>query len=89
MKTKPLNKTQVKLIATIGALGFREPSTPETRTNPFSGVTCALSPLACKVYDFVTTQHLVCGRDYTRKDWDNARYLFCAQWPNEYMDLID
>ena len=85
---KPLTKTQIKLIATIEKLGFREPSAPQPRTNPFSGATFTLSPLACKVYDFITTR-LVCGRDYTRKDWDNARYLFRAQWPNEYMDLID
>ena len=86
---KTLTETQIKLLGTIGAIGIKEPSTPESRSNPYTGVTYVLTPIACKLYDFVTVKHLACGRDFTRKDWDNARYLFIAQWPKEYMDLLD
>jgi len=86
---KAPTKAQVSLLTRLSALGFGEPSSPQPRTNPFSGATRTLTPLACKLYDFITARTLVCGRDYTRKDWDNARYMFMGNWSSEYMDLID
>jgi len=65
------------------------PKVKQTRTNPFTGVTHLLDPEAVQLYDFITTKKWVCGRDYTRNEWDHARYYFAQEWPNEYMDLLD
>ncbi len=74
---------------TLTKLAFEKPTTAENRTNPISGITHTLVPEACQLYDFITTSHYVCGKDYTRKAWDNARYYFCQEWPDEYFDLLD
>jgi len=84
-----MNKSQIKLIAKITEMGYVAPKSPEVRTNPYSGASRVLEPLACQLYDFVTTRHHVCGRDYTRAEWDRARYLFAEKWPPQYMDLLD
>ena len=42
-----------------------------------------------RLYDFITTKVFVCGIDYTRHEWDNARYHFMSRWPNQYFDLLD
>lgn len=82
-------KLKLKTIETIRKLGFHPPENPQPRTNPFTGVTHTLEPDAVQLYDFITTRKYVCGRDYTRSEWDNARYNFQSRWPNEYMDLLD
>jgi len=41
------------------------------------------------LYDFITTKKHTCGQDYTRRDWDTARYTFAEEWPDAYYDLID
>ena len=41
------------------------------------------------LYDFITTKTLVCGKDFTRQTWDNARYCFATEWPEQYYDLLD
>lgn len=84
-----LKKSYVNAIAKVRELKFVEPAMKENRTNPFTGSTHTLEPLACMLYDFITTRTLVCGRDYTRQTWDNARYAFLTLWPNEYYDLLD
>lgn len=84
-----MKKSYQRAIDAIRALGFKEPAQPDTRTNPFTGKSRLLCPLACMLYDFITVKHLTCGKDYTRQTWDNARYCFLEQWPDEYYDLID
>ena len=86
---KPLKKSQLRVLATVDRLGYIIPGNGEVRTNPYSGAACLLCPLAVALYDFITTQNYCCGRDYTRTDWDNARYLFLELWPDEYYKLID
>lgn len=86
---KTMKPSQLKLIEQVRALGFKEPQFPEARTNPFSGVRHGLQPTACMLYDFITTKNLVCGKDYTRKLWDECRMLFLEIWPDEYYDLLD
>lgn len=65
------------------------PKKPENRTNPYTGITHLLTPKACQLYDFITTKDFVCGEDYTQQEWDQARYYFAQEWPDEYMDLLD
>lgn len=84
-----MKKSFQNAIAAIRKLGFVEPTTPQERRNPYTGKTHTLVPLAVMVYDFITTRTFVCGKDYTRQTWDNARYGFMAEWPDEYYDLLD
>lgn len=87
--TMTKNKNFLKSIEKVRALGFKEPAQNEVRTNPYTGRSHSLEPLAVMLYDFITTRDLVCGRDYTRGTWDNARYAFAEMWPDEYMNLLD
>lgn len=89
MNNKPLKKSYQNAIAKIRELGFTEPPTSQTRTNPYSGQSCELEPLAVMIYDFVTTRTLVCGQHFTQQTWDNCRYVFMTLWPDAYMTLID
>ena len=89
--TTPSKSSHLRAIETARRLGFHEPEGRESfeRTNPFSGVTCRLTGLGCMMYDFITTKVHTCGRDYSRRDWDWARYMFLELWPDEYYKLID
>ena len=90
MKTQPkIKKSYQNAIDKVRELGFKEPQTNEKRTNPFSGVSCELEPLAVMLYDFITVRNLTCGIHYTKQTWDNARYCFATLWPDEYYKLID
>jgi hypothetical protein len=80
---------QADLLTAIRDLGFKEDIGNVVRTNPFSQVSRVLCPQAGMLYDFITTKKFVCGQDYTRSQWDNARYLFLENWPGEYYDLLD
>jgi hypothetical protein len=83
------NKNFLKSIENVRKLGFKEPTETQFRTNPFTGKTHPLKPLAVMLYDFITNHHLTCDKDYTRQDWDNCRYAFNEMWPDEYYDLLD
>ena len=82
-------KLRNKTKATIERLGFKQPTERQARRNPNTGKQHVLEPEACQLYDFVVTRVYVCGKDYTRQEWDNARYYFLSKWPDEYYDLID
>jgi hypothetical protein len=88
-KRPKLMKSHLNAIERIRALGFKEPAEPQPRRNPYTGLQHTLEPLAVMLYDFITTRTLVCGKDFTRQTWDNARYCFNIQWPREYYDLLD
>lgn len=83
MKLRESTKT------TLFKLGFEQPTAPQERTNPFTLRKHVLEPEAVQLYDFITTRKFVCGKDYTRQAWDNARYYFCTKWPTEYFELLD
>lgn len=90
---KPLMKswknTIIKLTTAghlLAAYGSAEALVP--RTNPYSACTRQLSPFAAGLYDWITSHDPV-RKPFTRSDWDNARYMFNACWPDEYYDLID
>ncbi len=87
--TPKFNKSTLRAIAAAERLGFKRPEQPEKRQNPFTGRSHVLAPEACLLYDFVTTKTATMGRDYTRQEWDWARYGFCGCWPTEYFDLLD
>jgi len=86
MKTSKLSPPSAEMLE---ELDIELPPENQTRTNPFTGVSHILTPQACQIYDFITTKIWTCGVDYTRKEWDNARYYFLQEWPKEYFDLID
>jgi hypothetical protein len=100
MSTPTLNKRQQKLIT---KLDLPLPDGPEERTNPYTGRSCILNPLAVALYDFITESNAIGQLDifrrppsvrykdkaYAIRDWDGARMIFRIMWPDEYMDLID
>jgi hypothetical protein len=90
---KPLKKSQLRVLRTCERLGFEvmeeDVDTPATRINPYSGALCKLTPFACMLHDFIVTRMFICGKDFTRQDWDTARYMFNEFWPDEYYKLID
>jgi hypothetical protein len=63
----------------------------ETVTNPFTGRSRELEPLAVALYDFI----IGWSNSYTPpegssiREFDCARGLFRKNWPSEYMDLLD
>lgn len=78
MKKIKLTKTQQKVLDLL-VIGTES----ETVKNPFSGVTCVLEPTAVALYDYI----MGCQMLGTYKYFDQARYLFCALWPEEYSKL--
>ena len=84
-----MTKAQTNMIGRIEKIGFKLPASGGSRSNPYTGKTHTLTPLACQLYDFITTRFHTCGVDYTRQDWDRARYMFAELWPTEYFDLLD
>jgi hypothetical protein len=87
IKTTKREQSMLEFINT--RLNFKPPAKSETRTNPYTGKKHLLEPIACQLYDFITTRYYVCGKDYTRLDWDTARMMFLKNWPDEDYDLID
>jgi len=75
-----LTPAQEKFIATL-EVGTEN----EDVTNPFSGVTCNLTPVGVALYDFIMGAQML-GK---YKDFDRARYIFAELFPDEYMKLID
>ena len=75
-------------LATMTRLGFKASAEPQVRRNPYTGKQHTLVPEAVMLYDFITTR-ATCDVDYTRAEWDNARYYFASKWSDEYFDLLD
>jgi hypothetical protein len=92
---KPLSKSQINLLAKLETLGVVVGNDSQVRTNPFSGVSCNLTPLAVALYDFVVKAYgsraglTFNGKTLSVSTWDNTRYLFMAIWPDEYFKLLD
>ena len=88
---RKLKKSEVNLLAKLDSLGVMPATAPATRTNPYSGASHTLEPLAVTLYDFIINQHNAgnVGRLFPVSIWNRARYLFLDLWPNEYYNLID
>ncbi len=94
---KKLSKPQTNLLIQLDNFGVVAPAANETRTNPYTGKTHNLSPLACALYDFVTgarnngwgTPISFNGHKVQVGQWDRTRYLFMDLWSDEYYDLLD
>lgn len=71
-------------IARLEALNIPKSLVPEKRTNPYTGISHVLDPDALRLYDFIVTRKYVCGVDFSRAEWDNARYHFMSRWPSQY-----
>ena len=58
---------------------------PEVITNPFSGRSCELEPLAVALYDYIKG----CEAMKEYKEMGLALGIFAAKWPSEYYTLLD
>lgn len=93
MKTNPvLSPVQQRLIDKLQTKGLATLVSGSTRTNPYSGVTVELCPLAAALTDWIVSpqrgDEIAAGK-LARNDWDRARYLFLALWPEPYYQLLD
>ncbi len=92
---KTLSKPQSNLLGFMSSLGISAPPVPTSRRNPFSGIVREIPPLACALYDFITGtlnrmgSLTYSGQKVTVPQWDRARYLYLALYPESYYDLID
>jgi hypothetical protein len=74
------NLTNEELIKTLDI-----PKTPQSRTNPFSGDTLTLEPLAVAVHDYVKK----CERERYSQGLQQGIEIFASRWAEEYMILLD
>ena len=95
MKTNPsLTPVQGRLIDKLKTKGLVILDTAPTsvRRNPYSGEEVELLPLAAALVDWIVSprrgDEINAGK-LARNDWDRARYLFLALWPEAYYSLID
>lgn len=88
---RKLSKSQANVFKRMAKLGVIPANAPAVRTNPYSGVSHTLEPLAVTLHDFVVNSYKagMVGRLFPVSVWDNARYTFLAVWPKEFYDLID
>lgn len=88
---KNLSKSQINLFKKMAALGVKPVNTPATRSNPYSGVSVTLEPLAATLHDFVIDMYRagMVGKLFPVSVWDKARYTFLEFWPESYYSLID
>jgi len=75
-----LTKTQQRIIndLSVGKMS-------EVIKNPFTGEEVLLEPTAVALYDYIKGCEIL--GNY--KEFDQARYAFCALWPDAYMKLLD
>ncbi len=94
MKTNPvLTPVQQRLVAKLQTKGLSmvDP-VPCVRVNPYSGVSVELCPLAANLTDWIVSPvrgDQIHAGQLARGDWDRARYLFLALWPEAYYQLLD
>ena len=90
-KLKPAQLNLLKKLDSLGVVIKDELFLPNNRTNPFSGKTCCLPPLAATLYDWIILSYHngKVGVEFPVSIWDRTRYLFLEFWPDEYYDLID
>lgn len=99
---KKLKSPQVNLLAKLAdTYNVSLPETAQSRTNPYTGATRTLQPLAVALHDFIVDNYRndnVKGQSLSANMkttaiptnvWDAARNFFRTFWPDEYFDLID
>jgi hypothetical protein len=88
---QPLAKRHLATLKKIHKMGIRPRAEGATRTNPYSGISHQLSPLATTLYDFIINSYQagMVGRHVPVSLWDSSRHLFLEIWPDQYFDLID
>jgi len=70
----------------VGDLGVLQVGTEsETVTNPFSGASCTLEPVAVAVYDLTKGAEMMGNYDIVQK----CLAYFSEHYPKEYMTLLD
>jgi hypothetical protein len=86
-----LAKRHLATLKKIHKLGVTLRAEGATRTNPYSGISHQLSPLATTLYDFIINSYKfkMVGREVPVSLWDSSRHLFLEIWPDQYFDLID
>lgn len=90
-KGTKLMKSYQNALRKIHELGYTVGTESAMRSNPFTGVSRTLEPLAVTLYDFIIREYNAgnVGKRFPVSTWDNARYLFLTLWSDEYYDLID
>lgn len=92
------NPIPLKWQATLSRLitaGILRAEYHETRfrhvdTNHLSGVMCRTTPLFHDLYVWICRPRAdAMEAPFTIADWNNARYIACVCWPDEYYCLID
>lgn len=98
---RTLKKSEANLLDKLESFGVTLPNASDTlvRSNPFSGVSVKLDPVAVALFDFITKSYQnytatrgtfsYRGITFPVSVWDRSRYLFLAYWPKAYYDLID
>lgn len=88
---KKLSKSQINLFKKMAAIGVKPVIETVTRSNPYSGVSVSLSPIAATLHDFIINQYKagMVGKLFPVSVWDKARYTFLEFWPDAYYQLID
>lgn len=72
--------------------GYKVGSENETITNPYSKISVVLCPEAVAMYDIIRGCEISLHNSYNEKTEElfyTARDIFRANWPEEYMALID
>ena len=92
-------KTKFDLKLTASELAFMKQLNynheGETVTNPYSGISCTLCPDAVALFDFILgvnrswQQGRNIGNEELTEYFLMARDIFRANWPKEFMLLID
>jgi hypothetical protein len=88
---KPVQERLIAKLRTKGLVSVRIDDDC-VRHNPYSGVQVQLCPLAASLCDWIVSPrrgHCIDQKLLSRNDWDRARMLFLALWPDAYYDLID
>ena len=97
IKTEKTYEERIQIIIDALEVGISK----ERITNPFSGESTELEPLAAALYDFIKgaelTMNSALSDDYTlpdalepiRQDFEDALAYFSEHWPKEYMLLLD
>ncbi len=96
MKTNPvLTPVQQRLVAKLQTKGLKPVADTDlaiVRVNPYSRVGVELCPLAASLVDWIVSPDRggeIHAGQLARGDWDRARYLFLALWPEPYYQLLD
>lgn len=94
---KKLTGPQSKLLLKLAALGVQVGDVPQNRSNPMTGYSKVLDPLAVALLDFIYDVGHTAGfgplkyqgNKVNVGEFDRTRYLFLHLWPDDYGNFVD